>query len=64
MPVECEAIAAGSTLSGNPTLSEKLKRKREGLQAELEQIKAAEKILAANPEVRELFDIVSKVRCF
>ncbi len=57
----CDSLV-GATLVGNPTLTDKLKRKREGLRAELEQIEAAEKILAANPEVRDLFDIVSKVR--
>ncbi len=60
------ATMAGSGHGGlvSPSLSEKLQRNREGLEAELSQIKAAEAILAANPEVKELFDIVSKVRCF
>ncbi len=62
---ECETlVGSGSTILANPTLSEKLQRKREGLESELAAIKAAEEILAVNPELKKLFDIVSKVRCF
>ncbi len=48
----------------NPTLSDKLKTKREGLEAELADIKVAEKILDENPNLKELFNLVSRVRVF
>ena len=46
------------------TLSSKLMNKRIHLEEELARIMKAEEILAENPKLKELFDIVSQVRCF
>ncbi len=54
---------AGSAKIGLPVLSmtEKLKRRRDRLQAESDQIARVILILAKQPEVQEIFDILSKL---
>jgi hypothetical protein len=61
-----EACETGMAL-GSPaqsTMSSRLSSRREQLESELEKIKKAEAILDENPKLKELFNIVSQVRCF
>ena len=45
------------------TLSERLRSRRQQLESELVRIRKAEALLEQNPAFKELFDIVSQVRC-
>ena len=58
----CRAEVGGS-VAENPTMSNRLKRKKEALESELKQVNMAIDIMERNPEMASLLDIVSKVRC-
>lgn len=61
MDAQCEtAIESGGIRESS--LSQKLTSRRNQLQTELADVKRAEELLARNPELKELFDVISRVR--
>lgn len=61
-PEACVEVALATPTQS--TMSSRLSSKREKLETELEKIKRAEAILDENPKLKELFNIISQVRCF
>ncbi len=59
MPTETGLAEIGST---RPTdLSSKFKADRENLEQKLADIRRAEELLDGNPELKELFDVISRI---
>ena len=51
----------GSPMINQNSLSQKLSRERERLENRLAEIKKAEEMLAANPTLKYLFDVIARI---
>lgn len=64
MATSCEAEcgSGGELLRQEPTLTEELARKRQRLEQQIADIKRAEELLAEEPKMQELLDIIGRTR--
>lgn len=58
----CEPAGGAMTECRRPSLSDNLKQKEDRLRRDLDDVTRARTLLEKNPELRELFDIVTRVR--
>lgn len=58
----CKAEVGGGLSNSAPTISERLQRRKESLEADLAVVESAQQIIEANPQMAEFLDLVQKAR--